>query len=163
MHPRAAELIETLRLERHPEGGWFTESHRSSERVTPVDGRGERAALTTIFFLLAAGEASRWHRVRSDEVWHLYEGGPLELLEMDEQGATLTRHRLDTVGAADGALPVRTIPAHHWQAARPLGDYVLLGCTVGPGFEFADFDMLADEPKLAARVRARSAETAALI
>ena len=93
----------------------------------------------------------------SDEVWHFYEGDPLELLELDARAATLSRHRLGPVGDGD-ASPVHTIPAGAWQAARPLGAYTLVGCTVGPGFEFADFRLLADDPARAAAVRAALAE-----
>ena len=85
MHPRATELITQLNLERHPEGGYYREIFRSADLVSPADGRGPRAALTTIYFLLPAGTISRWHRVTSDEVWHLYEGGPLEVLSVDPQ------------------------------------------------------------------------------
>ena len=152
MHARAAELISVLGLEPHPEGGFYREVHRSASHVTTTDARGERAALTTIYFLLPAGAQSRWHQVDSDEVWHFYEGDPLELLELDARAETLARHRL---GAVDETTqrPVRTIAAGAWQAARTLGDYTLVGCTVGPGFEFADFRMLADDPALAAVVR----------
>ena len=80
MHRRAAELIRELGLAPHPEGGFFREIFRSTLLVEPCDGRSRRSALTAIFFLLAQGQVSRWHSVRSDEVWHLYEGGPLELL-----------------------------------------------------------------------------------
>jgi predicted cupin superfamily sugar epimerase len=161
MHPRAAELIEQLELEPHPEGGYYREIFRSALLISPADGRGARAALTTIYYLLPGGAASRWHRVTSDEVWHLYEGGPLELLELDPEGRTLERHRL---AAADGKSqgPVRTIAAGRWQAARPLGDYVLVGCTVSPGFDFADFTMLADDAALAAQVRAAWPDLASL-
>ncbi len=76
---RAAELVRRLALTPHPEGGFFREVFRSTERVRPSDGRASRSALTTIFFLLVEGHVSRWHAVASDEVWHLYEGGPLEL------------------------------------------------------------------------------------
>ena len=152
MHPRAADLISTLDLRPHPEGGFYREVHRSASVVTTSDARGERAALTTIYFLLTAGAQSRWHRVESDEVWHFYEGDPLELLELDARVTTLARHRL---GPVDGITqrPVYTIPAGAWQAARTLGDYTLVGCTVGPGFDFADFRLLADEPSLADAVR----------
>src|SRR5262245_20154577 len=79
--PRAAELIERFHLLPHPEGGFYRETFRSSDRVQPLDAaRGPRAAATTILFLLVAGTHSRWHRVASDEVWHFYEGAPLELL-----------------------------------------------------------------------------------
>ena len=80
MHPRAADLVSVLDLRPHPEGGFYREVHRSTSRVTTGDARGERAAITTIYFLLTAGAQSRWHRVDSDEVWHFYEGDPLELL-----------------------------------------------------------------------------------
>jgi len=82
MHPRAAELIAVLPLQPHPEGGFYRQIFRSPVQVTPMDGRGTRAALTTIYFVLPEGSFSRWHQVASDEVWHLYEGGPLELLEL---------------------------------------------------------------------------------
>lgn len=161
MEPRAAELIALLDLRPHPEGGFYRELFRSATPVTPADGRGARAGLTTIYFLLPAGTGSRWHRVTSDEVWHHYEGGPLELLELDPAGETLARHRL---GPLDGEqAPVHTIAAGHWQAARPIAGYVLVGCTVGPGFDFADFTMLADEPATAEVVRARWPVAAPLI
>ena len=162
MHPRAQELISTLRLERHPEGGFYREIFRSAAHVLPGDGRGPRAALTTIYFLLPEGSVSRWHRVTSDEVWHLYEGGPLELLELDAANRDLSRHRLAPVGSSAGA-PVCTIRAGMWQAARPLGDYALVGCTVGPGFDFADFQLLSADAALAAVVRAEWPELAPLI
>lgn len=162
MHPRAAELIETLGMAAHPEGGFYREIFRSSSQVTPADARGVRAALTTIYFLLSAGSVSRWHRVTSDEVWHLYEGGPLELLELSADGRDFTRHILGPIGSGAGA-PVCTIRAGIWQAARPLGAYVLVGCTVAPGFDFADFRLLADEPELAAVVRVERPDLAELI
>lgn len=149
---RADELIALLGLGPHPEGGFYREVFRSASRVTTADTRGARSALTTIYFLLRESTHSRWHQVDSDEVWHFYEGDPLELLELDTAGQSLVRHRL---GPADGTgqLPVHTIPAGAWQAARPLGAYTLVGCTVGPGFDFADFHMLADDRALADIVR----------
>src|SRR6476619_7349149 len=162
MHPRAAELIATLGLRPHPEGGFYREVFRSSSQVMPAVERGARAALTTIYFLLPQGSVSRWHRVASDEVWHLYEGGSVELLELRASGRDLVRHRLGPIGG-DNSAPVCTIRAGLWQAARPLGDYVLVGCTVGPGFDFADCRLLADEPELAAVVRAEWPEVAELI
>jgi predicted cupin superfamily sugar epimerase len=148
MHPRAAELVRMLGLAPHPEGGFFREVFRSTDRVRPLDGRAPRSALTTIFFLLVEGQSSRWHAVASDEVWHLYEGGPLELLIAPHD---LTRVDRALLGPAGGdALPTRTVPARCWQAARPLAAYALAGCSVGPGFEFEDFDLLADDPRAAA-------------
>lgn len=156
MHPRAAQLIASLGLTPHPEGGHFREIYRSASGVRPLDERSERAALTTIYFLLADGEVSRWHCVASDEVWHHYEGDPVELLQSDPAFEQVTREVLGAV--TDGARPVRVVPAQSWQAARSTGAYTLVGCTVGPGFEFADFRMLRDLPEEAERVRLRYPE-----
>jgi predicted cupin superfamily sugar epimerase len=116
MHPRAAALIQELDLQPHPEGGYYREIFRSDERVQPLDDRPERSALTTIYFLLVSGQQSKWHRVRSDEVWHFYEGEPLEVFwsggSEPVQMATLSS------GAA-GSRPVCVVPAKCWQAARP--------------------------------------------
>ena len=142
-HRRAAELIKALDLEPHPEGGFYREVFRSEAVVNPDDQRGDRSALTTIYFLLTDDSYSRWHRVRSDEVWHLYEGGPLEVMELDAECRELTTHTLTAVDAA-GARPVHTVTAGTWQAARSVGPYALMGCTVGPGFDFVDFELLAD-------------------
>lgn len=152
MHPRARQLIEELQLEPHPEGGFYRELYRSASFVQPLDGRERRHALTTIYFLLPAGAHSRWHRVSSDEVWHLYEGGPLELLLADPEAQTFQSVRLTQASAVGG--PVHTAPAGWWQAARPAADYALVGCTVGPGFEFADFSFLRDAQVQAAALRA---------
>ena len=157
MHPRAAELITKLKLEPHPEGGYYREIFRSAGLVAPADGRGPRAALTTIYFLLPAGINSRWHRVASDEVWHLYEGGPLEVLVIDPPCSALASHKLEPHA------PVCTVAAAHWQAARTLGDYALTGCTVGPGFDFADFQILADDAAGAAGLLAKWPELASLL
>ena len=143
MDARARALIERLRLEPHPEGGYFREIHRSAGTVRPEDDRPARAAVTSIYFLLAAGQHSRWHRVRSDEVWHFYEGDPLELLA---GRPSLDRvERLVVSAPAGPGEPVHVVPAGWWQAARPLGAYSLVGCTVAPGFEFADFRFLRDD------------------
>lgn len=125
--------------------------YRSESGVLPRDGRGERSALTTIHFLLREGERSRLHRVSSDEVWHFYEGDPLELLWTDPDFTQLRRARLGPVGP--DTAPVAVVPAGWWQAARSTGVYTLVGCTVGPGFDFADFEMLADDPAAAERLR----------
>jgi predicted cupin superfamily sugar epimerase len=95
-------------------------------------------------------------------VWHLYEGGPLELLELSEDCAQLSRHRLSTIANVDGA-PVFTYGARKWQAARSTDNYSLVGCTVAPGFEFADFRMLADDEDLCAKLRADWPDVAELI
>jgi hypothetical protein len=144
---RVAELVRTLGLEPHPEGGFYRELWRSPAGVAPDDARGRRAALTTIYFLLPAGAISRWHRVRSDEVWHHYEGAPLELWLVPPHAARLDRLRLGPL-APDQA-PVQVAPAHAWQAACSTGAYTLVGCSVGPGFDFADFELLAERRELA--------------
>jgi predicted cupin superfamily sugar epimerase len=100
--------------------------------------------LTTIYFLLRAGERSRWHIVSSDEVWHFYEGDPLELVTFDPATRVVGRARLSR--DVDGGRSVQVVPAGCWQATRPLGHYGLAGCTVGPGFEFEDFRFVGDEP-----------------
>ena len=138
MHPRAAALIAELELRPHPEGGYFRELFRSAAQVQPLDGRPPRAALTTIHFLLVAGQHSRWHRVRSDEVWHFYEGEPLELFWVE--GDDL--HRATLGAGLPGTRSVAVVPAGCWQAALPAGSHALVGCTVGPGFDFADFEMV---------------------
>jgi predicted cupin superfamily sugar epimerase/RimJ/RimL family protein N-acetyltransferase len=158
---RADSLIRDLGLQPHPEGGHFAELFRSTARVTPGDGRGERSALTTIHYLLAAGELSRWHRVSSDEAWHFYEGAPLELLVLSADGVHLARHRLGP--AAPGTSPTITVGAGDWQAARSMGAYSLVGCTVGPGFDFADFALARDVPAAAAAIRARHPDVASLL
>jgi predicted cupin superfamily sugar epimerase len=140
MHPRAQELIAALNLQPHPEGGWYAEVFRSEGIVTRHDDNVDRSALTTIYFLLAEGTYSRWHRVLSDEAWHFYEGDPLELITLTP-GADRPQVRI--LGpVADGQEPVHVVLAREWQAARPRGAYTLVGCTVGPGFDFADFELI---------------------
>lgn len=140
---RPDDLIRALDLLPHPEGGWHREVFRSPSTVVPADGRSARGFLTTIYFLLRAGERSRLHRVASDEAWHFYEGDPLALVEAP---GDLTSRRVVTLGpVGEGQAPVHVIPAGAWQAARPLGAYTLVGCSVGPGFDFADFEMLEPE------------------
>jgi predicted cupin superfamily sugar epimerase len=148
--PRAAELIRDLQLRPHPEGGFYRELYRSSSVVSPDDGRGGRAALTTIYFLLPRGAHSRWHRVQSDEVWHLYEGGPLELVVAPPGLEEVRRIVLGPALASHG--PVWTVPAGWWQAARPIGPYALAGCTVAPGFDFTDFEFVREIPEVLARL-----------
>ena len=164
MHQRAEELITILRLQPHEEGGHFAEIFRSRHRVRPVDppaGPPDRSALTTIYFLLAAGEVSRWHRLDADETWHFYEGEPLELFLLDGKAQILSRLRLGPRGS--GTAPVHVVPAHSWLAARPAGAYALVGCTMGPGFEAAGFTLMSDEPAAADEVRRRFPDLAGLL
>lgn len=145
-----AELITRLALQPHPEGGWYREIYRSPTRVET--SRGSRSALTTIYYLLEQGQLSRWHVVQADELWHFYGGAPLELFEYHPVPRKLMRHVLGpvaTVDAASGTTSVAVIPKGVWQAARSLGPYSLLGCTVGPGFDFADFQFVSGLPSSA--------------
>ena len=152
MNPdRVQELLETLGLKPHPEGGYYSETWRSPLEVAPSDGRGERSALTAIYFLLPAGAVSRWHRVRSDEVWIHIEGPPLELMKIPPDAWRLERVRLGPL--ADGHSAVECVPADWWQAARSLGSYTLVSCIVGPGFDFADFELMSDRPDEVAALR----------
>jgi predicted cupin superfamily sugar epimerase len=153
MHPRAAELIRALGLEAHPEGGHFRRVHASATQLV-ANGRA-RPASTAIRYLLARGETSRWHRVDADETWHWQEGDPLELLEF---APASDRLRATTLGdSAQGLQPMRVVPAGVWQAARPLGDYALVACTVSPGFVWEGFELLDAGSDIAARLRALAA------
>jgi uncharacterized protein len=153
---RAADLVQNLALQPHPEGGWYREIHRSPTRVDTA--RGPRSALTTIYYLLEHDQLSRWHVVQADEVWHFYCGAPLELLDYNPESRKLLRHRL-----GEAALSVAVIPAGVWQAARSLGDYTLVGCTVGPGFEFADFQFVSTLPAHADHFTGELAQLATLL
>jgi uncharacterized protein len=132
----ADEIIAQLRLEPHPEGGFFRETFRDRES----SGAGARAASTAIYYLLKAGEVSRWHRVDAAEVWHWYAGAPLELAIAAPDGGSPQRatlgNRLDA-----SEFPQAVVPAGYWQQARSLGDYTLVGCTVAPGFLFESFEL----------------------
>ena len=133
------EVITRLGLQPHPEGGYYAETFRSRENVTRPDGQ-VRSASTAIHFLLPAGAFSALHRVLSDEAWHHYGGMPLELVTISPEGS-LERVILGP-DLSNGQRPQHIVPSGHWQAARPLeGGAALVGCTVAPGFDFADFEM----------------------
>jgi predicted cupin superfamily sugar epimerase len=128
-----AEIIDALGLIPHPEGGWYRETWRSAEV------HGERALGTAIYYLLVAGEHSHWHRVGATETWHHYAGGPLELwISPDGVERELVVLGTDLTG---GERPQAVVPAGAWQAANPRGAFALVGCTVVPGFDFADFEL----------------------
>lgn len=154
MNQAAAQWIKHLRLQPHPEGGWYRETYRAAEAIAhaalPRRYRGPRAHSTAVYFLLAGGEFSTFHRLHSDEVWHFYHGQPFLVVDLAPDG-TLTEHRLGA-HPQRGELPQIVVPRGHWFAARiPSGrGCTLLGCTVAPGFDFADFEM-ADRKKLCAR------------
>src|SRR5687768_609906 len=130
----AEDIIRTLHMQRHPEGGWYVETFRDTDS-------GPRGHSTAIYYLLQAGEKSHWHRVRdAAEVWHYYAGDPL-LLKISD-GKTVEEIRLG-VDLVNGERPQALVPDDAWQSAEPLGAYTLVGCTVAPGFEFASFEMPA--------------------
>lgn len=135
--PTAAELIRRLGLQPHPEGGWYRETWRDGQGR---DGDGRtRGSGTAIYFLLEAGQRSEWHRVDAAEIWHHYAGGPLRLSIAEEGKAP----RVELLGKdfSRGEEPQRIVPPHAWQKAEPAGDWVLVGCTVSPAFEFSRFEM----------------------
>ena len=160
MHKRAKDLIGELGLQPHPEGGYFREIFRSAHAVQPLDQRSARCALTTIYFLLVKGQYGRWHRVASDEVWHFYEGDPLEVYWID--GRDVVHQELLGTGTSN-AQPTCVVPAGCWQAARPLGEYSFLGCTVAPGFEFQDFEMISKRSAALAHITSLRADLAELL
>src|SRR5579863_9858044 len=131
--PSAAELIAQLDLKPHPEGGHYRETFRDSN----ADANG-RPRSTAIYFLLARGERSHWHRIDAVEVWHYYAGDALTLQIAGDDGTRSVRLGPDI---AAGEIPQAIVPAHAWQAAESTGDWTLVGCTVAPGFEFAKFEL----------------------
>src|SRR6201981_233580 len=130
----AADVVRLLGLKPHPEGGHFCETFRDTRLIGDT-----RAASTAIYYLLARGERSHWHRVDAVEVWHWYAGAPLELQIAQKEG----RIARVTLGSdlASGERPQAVVPAHAWQAAQTLGDWTLCGCTVAPGFDFSGFEL----------------------
>lgn len=144
--PRTAELLD---LHPHPEGGWYRETWRAGPESVPQGYPGPRAAATVIYFLLRPGEESRWHRVRSDEIWLWHAGGPLTLEDGGPGAAPAgpdgTRVITLGPGLAEGQAPQYVIPGGHWQSARPAGEgEVLVSCVVAPGFDFADFTLIGE-------------------
>jgi predicted cupin superfamily sugar epimerase len=161
MTDRSRRLIERLDLAPHSEGGFYKELFRSPSHVETTDGRSPRSAVTTIYYMLVEGQFSRWHRVRSDEIWHFYEGDPLELFVAPP---ALDRVERVVLGPSDGeGCYVYTVPADWWQAARPLGAFTLAGCTVAPGFEFADFSVVPDDPSAMRALERLSADMRGLV
>jgi uncharacterized protein len=136
-------IAEQLDLAPHPEGGWYRETWRSSVSFAPGGYPGPRAAATAIYFLLQPGESSRWHRVRSDELWFWHSGGALDL-HLGGTGAVPVAEQTLQLGAdlAAGQRPQALVPGGAWQSAAPAGPApVLVSCVVAPGFDFADFQM----------------------
>jgi predicted cupin superfamily sugar epimerase len=139
----AADIIRLLELAPHPEGGHFRETFRDDPPAS-ADTRAKaaqpRAASTAIYFLLARGERSHWHRIDATEVWHFYAGAPLALEIAGNEYGPITRVLLGADLAA-GERPQAVVPARAWQAAESLGEWTLVGCTVAPGFDFGGFEL----------------------
>jgi predicted cupin superfamily sugar epimerase len=131
----AADIVRLLDLAPHPEGGHFRETFRDHRRVD-----GGRSASTAIYFLLARGERSHWHRIDAIEAWHFYAGAPLLLETAAGAGTAVTRVKLGPDLTA-GERPQAIVPPGAWQAAESLGAWTLVGCTVAPGFEFERFEL----------------------
>ena len=134
-------LAEQLDLQAHPEGGWFRETWRSPVSFRPPGYTGPRSAATAIYFLLHPGERSRWHVVRSDELWLWHDGGPLALQLGGAGDEPAARSTVLVGGDLDaGQQPQALVPGGVWQSAAPAGPApVLVSCVVAPGFDFADF------------------------
>lgn len=153
----AQDWIRTLGLLPHPEGGYFRETYRSAGRipqaVLPDAFQGDRTFSTSIYFLLEHPGVSRLHRIQSDEIWHHYAGSPLRIVSVSPQGKLTALLLGKNPGKSEE--PQRVVPAGHWfgaEVAEPDG-WTLVGCTVAPGFDFADFE-LADTKKLPPELRA---------
>ncbi len=150
---RIALWIETLGLAPHPEGGFFRETYRADltlpKDVLPAPFGGARSASTAIYFLVTAGSFSALHRIAADELWHFHEGGALEIVTIDANGAR--RDLLLGLDLARGERPQHVVAAGAWFGSRLARDedaYALVSCTVAPGFDFADFE-LAERESLA--------------
>jgi predicted cupin superfamily sugar epimerase len=145
---RGEALRKALDLKTHPEGGYYSEIHRSEAQVQH-NGK-PRAAMTSIYFLLTQGQVSRWHVVDAEEAWHYYEGDPIELYVMPPDFSKVEKISLG-VFDNNGTKPVHVVPSGWWQASRTSDEYSLCGCTVAPGFEFSGFRMLNEAEQTAVK------------
>jgi predicted cupin superfamily sugar epimerase len=139
------QLIKQYNLQPHPEGGWYKQSYKSTEYISaaalPERFGGDRPFSTAIYFLLEKNNFSAFHRIKSDECWHFYNGDPLEIFVIQHTGKLVTV----TLGndSSKGQLFQYVVPGGCWFASRPApgSDYCFVGCTVAPGFDFADFEL----------------------
>ena len=143
MRPDSSFWINHLQLTEHVEGGSFREVYRSELTIPrsslPLFFQGDRNAATSIYFLLARGQFSAFHRIAADELWHFYYGDPIVVYEISHSGRLIT-HRLGA-DPANGESFQTVVKAGSWFASEPIGEYGLVGCTVAPGFDFADFEL----------------------
>lgn len=154
MPERIDKLVTRLKLAPHPEGGFYRETYRAPESISknalPARFTGDRSHATAIYYLLAAGDRSKLHRIHADEIWHFYDGDPLLIVAIAPDGVL----SVTTLGRdfAHGQVPQYVVPAGHWFGALPApgSTYALTGCTVAPGFDFADFELAEPDALLAA-------------
>jgi predicted cupin superfamily sugar epimerase len=139
---QAEEYINQLHLQAHPEGGYFREIYRSPQEILFPGFEGNRNLSTSIYFLLKAGQRSALHRIKSDEIWYFHDGGPLDIIEIDENGKEITTRLGKNIN--DGEVLQHVVKANRWFGATlPEGsDFCLVGCQVSPGFDFKDFELM---------------------
>ena len=143
------QLVDFYQLQPHPEGGFYKETYRSKESITqaglPERFDGNRSFSTAIYFLLPAGNFSAFHRIKSDELWHFYAGEALHIYVINEAG-TFTTIKLGA-DILNGETMQAVVSAGFWFASRPVKStgYCFVGCTVSPGFDFADFELARAE------------------
>ena len=162
MHKRALELIEQLNLTKHPEGGYYNQTYCSENKVLSYKINDKRPAITDIYFLLPNGQNSKFHKVAHDEIWHFYEGDPLIIHSFDEK---TNNYNSQIIGNKNNNPPnyKAVIKGGYWQAAQTTGNYTLVGCTVGAGFDFKDFAMLEKDSEVAQNILQNNANLKYLI
>jgi predicted cupin superfamily sugar epimerase len=139
------KIIGLLDLEQHPEGGYFRQTYKSGFIVQPEKESYKRSCATHIYYYLQSGMHSKFHKVRHDEIWNLYDGAGVKLHVYDDNN-----HKVEEKILSKGDLIFHTVVCGDlWQAAEPIGDYVLVGCTVAPGWELEDEEYLCDRPEIA--------------
>lgn len=140
---RIEQIKDVLNLQPHPEGGFYCEQYRSHyQSPSPVHGK-PRSTLTHVYFLLTEHDISRWHKVVHDEIWNVYEGDPLRILALNDQG--IDDSIIGDIGRTVDCDYFKLIPGGDYQAAETTGLYTLLGCTVAPGFDFEDFSYIEEQ------------------
>jgi len=161
MNNRVEYLIDALKLSTHPEGGYYREIYRSESMLKSPENGEIRNAVTDIYFLLVRGQISRFHKVVHDEIWHFYEGDPLELLEVDIDTFEVAK---TVLGACSGVPEYKyCVKGGNLQAAYPIGKYSLMGCTVAPGFDFRDFEFIKENSLLSSKIIEKNPEFLHLI
>lgn len=139
MENEITAIVNHLQLQPHPEGGFYKETYRCESQTQQIHSNANRSACTAIYFMLTEGNFSAFHRIKSDEIWHFYSGSPIHLHTLSPEG-----HYQEIIIGADlsqNQHPQYIVPANYWFASEVKSNYALCGCTVSPGFDFADFEM----------------------